>query len=96
MDVEAGVSANHVRSEPDRLWTASNIFSVLAMGVGSIGYGYSANVIAPILGESNNPSVSREDRIDRSKAFPSFKNYFNLETRSDGTAILAAMTVRSG
>jgi len=57
-----------------KVWTASNVFSVLAMGVGSIGYGeflpldhdslscldlltlirtgYSANVIAPILGKS--------------------------------------------
>jgi hypothetical protein len=59
MDVEADVQPSHVRAERDRLWTASNIFSVLAMGVGSIGYGYSANVIAPILGMlPNSPPVS--------------------------------------
>lgn len=51
MDVEANGRPTGVGGEKDRLWTASNIFSVLAMGVGSIGYGYSANVIAPILGK---------------------------------------------
>ena len=50
MDAEANETMNDVREEESRLWKASNIFSVLAMGVGSIGYGYSANVIAPILG----------------------------------------------
>lgn len=52
MDVEADVRPDDEIHEPTRVWTASNVFSVLAMGVGSIGYGYSANVIAPILGWS--------------------------------------------
>lgn len=33
-----------------RQFNAANFFAIIAMGVGSIGYGYSANVIAPILG----------------------------------------------
>ena len=73
---EQAANANVGHAEGARLWRASNVFSVLAMGIGSIGYGYSANVIAPIL------------------AFPSFNEYFELETRSNGTALLAAMTVR--
>lgn len=32
-----------------RLWTASNVLSVLAMGVGSLAYGFSANNIAAVL-----------------------------------------------
>jgi hypothetical protein len=35
-----------------RQWKASNLFFVLAMGIGSIGFGYSANVMAVTLGES--------------------------------------------
>ena len=46
--------ADHVVSEEKHsLWTASNVLSVLTMGIGSVGYGYSANVIAPILGQSS-------------------------------------------
>jgi hypothetical protein len=50
MDIEADGHHNDAGLATSKLWTASNVFSVLAMGVGSIGYGYSANVIAPILG----------------------------------------------
>ncbi len=63
MDVEADVRPGRNGAETDRLWTASNIFYVLAMGVGSIGYGYSANVIAPILGLLNNRSVSKRIKL---------------------------------
>lgn len=35
-----------------KTWTTTNVLTVLAMGIGSVGYGYSANVIAPILGIS--------------------------------------------
>ena len=91
MDIEADQHQNDARIAKSKLWTASNVFSVLAMGVGSIGYGYSANVIAPILGMDT--FVSRmtawaEDNL----AFQSFNEYFGLQTRANGTAILAAMT----
>lgn len=57
-----------------RLFNASNLLAIMAMGIGSIGYGYSANVIAPVL------------------VYPSFNDYYSLQTRSNGNAILACMT----
>lgn len=81
-----------IENKGGQLWTASNVFSVLAMGIGSIGYGYSANVIAPILGKPPTESINAV-LLTGVVAFPGFNEYFGLETRSDGTAILAAMTV---
>ena len=45
------VAPRHAHPEKRRLWKASNVFFVLAMGVGSIGYGYSANVMAATLAQ---------------------------------------------
>jgi hypothetical protein len=50
MDPEhSAIPALH-HPEGHRVWKYSNLFSVIAMGTGSIGYGYSANVISGSLG----------------------------------------------
>lgn len=44
------VTAGFSHSGKSQQFNTANLFAIVAMGVGSIGYGYSANVIAPILG----------------------------------------------
>jgi sugar porter (SP) family MFS transporter len=48
-----------------------NIFMILLMSLGSIGYGYNASIIATTLAQ------------------PSFIRYFELDTRPDGTELIA-------
>ncbi len=38
--------------EKSQLWEVSSVLFVLAMGLGSVGCGYSANVMAATLGET--------------------------------------------
>ena len=68
------LNMDHTIKSRSRHFNGSNLLAIIAMGIGSIGYGYSANVISPIF------------------VFPSFNKYFDLETRSNGSAILACMT----
>ena len=69
MDTEAKGAHHADTGGKPALWTASNVFSVLAMGIGSVGYGYSANVIAPILGRFaqslDSPHLLKRQKLSR-------------------------------
>lgn len=54
-----------------RQFRAYNIFVILLMSLGSIGYGYNASIIATTLAQ------------------PTFISYFELDTRPDGTNLIA-------
>lgn len=58
-------------SQKSTQFNFANFFAIFAMGMGSIGYGYSANVIAPILGKYfiSYDAVFFSDKI---RVYPSF------------------------
>lgn len=56
-----------------RQFRAYNVLMVALMSLGSMGYGYSASIIATTLAQ------------------PSFISYFELDTRPDGTQLIATM-----
>lgn len=62
------VGLEHSKS---RQFRAYNIFVILLMSLGSIGYGYNASIIATTLAQ------------------PSFISYFQLDTRANGTELIA-------
>jgi MFS family permease len=68
---------------------AFNVYMILFVSLGSLCYGYTANVISATLGRVSG-ELMQDSRTDHVLAQPTFITYFELDTRSDATALLSA------
>lgn len=68
---------------------AYNVWMILFVSIGSLCYGYTANVISATLGESYTSS-QKDHVLIVIPAQPTFITSFDLDTRPDATALLSA------
>jgi MFS family permease len=73
--------------------TPYNIFILMFVGLGSMTYGYTASIIGTTLGTRISPHISTLDaqQLRATTGQPTFIEYFNLATRSNGTDLISTM-----
>ena len=83
-------------SEKSRQFTAYNVLMIVAMGFGSMGFGYTAAIIATTLGRQKSITLGGRTTLTLSvSAQPTFLTYFNLIDGAHATALISTMNVRS-
>jgi MFS family permease len=83
----SGEFAGHSRKRLN----AYNAWMILFVSIGSLCYGYTANVISATLGEHLENLCSKIATIlTLVAAQPTFITYFDLDTRADATALISA------